>query len=100
MPFLEPINNNTVSALIHTTDAYAENFLGLMILLIIFFVLLFRLKDYPLPQAFAASSFITMIVAILLRVILPIDLLMGLSIIIALISLAVLLVSQKQTRAI
>lgn len=98
MPFLEPIDNSTMTDLLVTTNAYSEGWLGLSLLLIIFFIMLWRMKDFPLEKSFASASFIIMLMAILLNIIgIVSGLFMGIAIVLALVSFVVLLISEKRT---
>lgn len=98
MPFVEPIDNSTITDLFVTANAYSENWLGISLLMIIFFILLIRMREFPLEKSFAAASFITMILAIFLRLLgLVNDLIMGASIILLVFSLFVLILVEKRT---
>lgn len=67
--YLAPVNNQTIQDLLLTTNMYAEGFLGIAILLIVWSIIFFSLKAFSTEKAIASASFITAILSIFLGVI-------------------------------
>ena len=66
--FVAPLNNRTVADLMVTANSYSSGWFGYGILLSIFFIAFFSLKNFFPDRAFAAASFLTTISAIFLRI--------------------------------
>lgn len=97
--FVVPTGNNTISALMLTANSYAEGMFGLGILIAIFIISFFALKTFDTERAFAASSFFTMIVAILLRLLgIIAGYVMWLAIIIGILGFATIYITQARRR--
>ena len=98
MPFTEPINNDTIAEFIFTANAYSENWLGISLLMIIFFILLIRMREFPLEKSFASASFVTMLLLVFLFLLGIINsLIMGAAIFVAIGSILVLILVERRT---
>ncbi len=68
MANLEVVSNLTqVTELFNVASLFTDGILGVMILFVIFFGLLMFLSAFSRSDAFLASSFVTLIISILLR---------------------------------
>jgi len=85
--FLAPTGNQTIQDFLLTTNMYAEGYLGIAIILIVWSLIFFSLKSFSTDKAAASASFITAILAVFLGIlgILP-DLFMWLCLILGLIA--------------
>ena len=69
MPYTYPTNITGLSDLAVWTNSITGGLFWPLILLGLFVILLISFKQYPGERAFAASSFITMLVAIMMAII-------------------------------